>query len=391
VGEPTSNSPAAALSSHAVAPPEPSTILHGVRWSEAFPVVTALAALRVAAQWRMLLLGWLTLWIVQGGWHAIDRWAARTQPCGVDLAVYQTLRDLSPTTARLAHRAGEVAPASAVALALADGPPVRPWTWLLQPLYRIVRGWEAASWASAHAAAAWALVVWAVLGGALARIAALRLTYGESLGLRAALRHARSHWVSSAGAAAAIYLLSAALLGSLAVAGAATRSSLGLLVVGACWGACLALAAALTLVAGGLVAGGPLLWAATAVERTDALDALSRTYAYLYQRPVRWLAYVATAAAAGWCAHFALRTLTWGVAALAQYGAALGAGPGFPSEVSTPGRLGAAALRGWLGAWQTLPEAFALAYLAASGVAIYLLLRQSVDAVDLQEASVDEV
>jgi hypothetical protein len=42
----------------------------------------------------------------------------------------------------------------------------------------------------------------------------------------------------------------------------------------------------------GALAGWPLMWATVSVEGTDAFDALSRSYAYTYQRPLRLLWYV---------------------------------------------------------------------------------------------------
>ncbi len=46
----------------------------------------------------------------------------------------------------------------------------------------------------------------------------------------------------------------------------------------------------------GALVGWPLMWATVAVEGTDAFDALSRSYAYTYQRPLRLLWYVVLAA-----------------------------------------------------------------------------------------------
>ena len=42
----------------------------------------------------------------------------------------------------------------------------------------------------------------------------------------------------------------------------------------------------------GALVGWPLMWATVSVEGTDAFDALSRSYAYTYQRPLRLLWYV---------------------------------------------------------------------------------------------------
>ena len=41
----------------------------------------------------------------------------------------------------------------------------------------------------------------------------------------------------------------------------------------------------------GLAAGWPLMWPTISSEGTDAFDALSRSYAYVYQRPLAYLLY----------------------------------------------------------------------------------------------------
>ena len=51
----------------------------------------------------------------------------------------------------------------------------------------------------------------------------------------------------------------------------------------------------------GLAFGWPLMWATISTEGTDSFDALSRSYAYVFQRPLRYLFYVVVRAySAGW-------------------------------------------------------------------------------------------
>ena len=66
----------------------------------------------------------------------------------------------------------------------------------------------------------------------------------------------------------------------------------GIVVAGAVWGrrVCypVCVMAVLSL---GMLAGWPLMWGAIAAEDSDAFDAISRSYAYTFQRPLHYLFY----------------------------------------------------------------------------------------------------
>src|SRR5207237_3910063 len=66
---------------------------------------------------------------------------------------------------------------------------------------------------------------------------------------------------------------------------------------------------------GGLIFGWPLMWPAISAERDgDPIDAFSRSYAYVYGKPLHYFFYVVVAAAFGalcWA-------VVWGAAVLVQ-------------------------------------------------------------------------
>ena len=84
------------------------------------------------------------------------------------------------------------------------------------------------------------------------------------------------------------------------------RANLGLLLGGIsgrwCWLAGLLMALLLL----GLLFGWPLMWGTISTEGTDSFDALSRSYAYLFQRPLHYLFY-ALVAAIGWLGWILVR------------------------------------------------------------------------------------
>ena len=139
--------------------------------------------------------------------------------------------------------------------------------------------------------AAWELVVWAFFGGAITRMAAVALARDEQLSWGQLTGYARSKW--SHYFSAPIFPLFGVLLATmpLAILGLLLRIEAGLLVGGILWFLVLLGGLFMAILAVGLYFGWPLMWATISVEGTDAFDALSRSYAYTYQRPLHYLFY----------------------------------------------------------------------------------------------------
>ena len=139
--------------------------------------------------------------------------------------------------------------------------------------------------------------MWGLFGGAIARIAALKFTRDEAPDLPGALRHAGSKWIVVQHGAAAGARRGPAVFGvQLAILGWIMRLDFLAMVAGFAWPFVLLLGLLMAILLIGALAGWPLMWATVGVEGTDAFDALSRSYAYTYQRPLRLLWYVLLAA-----------------------------------------------------------------------------------------------
>ena len=78
----------------------------------------------------------------------------------------------------------------------------------------------------------------------------------------------------------------------------------------------------------GLIFGWPLMWATISTEGTDSFDALSRTYAYVFQRPLRYLFYAVVAALLGWLGWLLVENFAAAVVWLALWAASWGSGAG---------------------------------------------------------------
>ncbi|MCL2743918.1 MAG: hypothetical protein FWE67_08705 [Planctomycetaceae bacterium] len=119
----------------------------------------------------------------------------------------------------------------------------------------------------------------------------------------------------------------------------------------------------------GLVAGFPLLISAVAVDGSDGFDAVSRMFSYLYQRPLHYIVYWLYAAILGvflylFVSLFAF--LTFHAGHLSSI---------FPSDF----------LGSWFWFLPLMPAAAMIAWFWTSSVAIYILLRRSVDATPFNE------
>ena len=85
----------------------------------------------------------------------------------------------------------------------------------------------------------------------------------------------------------------------LALFGLLLRTDIGLVIAGAFWFLPLLGGLFMAVLLVGLFFGFPLMWATISVEGTDAFDALSRSYAYTYQRPLLYALYSLVAGALG--------------------------------------------------------------------------------------------
>jgi hypothetical protein len=138
----------------------------------------------------------------------------------------------------------------------------------------------------------WELIVWGLIGGAITRIAALKFTRDEAPGPVAAISNVLAK-LPSYSLPPLIALGGAAVFAAqLAILGLLMNIALFAFLAGLAWPFVLLLGLLMAILLLGALIGWPLMWATISVEGTDAFDALSRSYAYAYQRPWRLLWYV---------------------------------------------------------------------------------------------------
>jgi uncharacterized membrane protein len=271
------------------------------------------------------------------------------------------------------------------------------------------------------------LMIWAMFGGALCRSAVLHAARDEHPPMREALRFACERWVSflfsplmamMAVLFCGLALIVGGLVGLIPAVGEVLVALFFVLAI------CVGVAAAFLMIGG--VAGLPLTFPTIAAEGSDAFDAVSRSFAYVYQRPWRtaWyyllsIGYAAIcllfvkffARLALWTGHFFVGVLmNRGEAALAEGADAGGAGK-LDAIWSGPGLFDNSTFWGafdgpplahftwfaqflmtcWIyGVWAVV-AALAVSLFYSSSTLIYLLLRRDVDATDIEDVYLDDL
>ncbi len=378
---------------------QPHGSLYEIRWNEVCPWLILVRALRVSLMARVLGLAFAGVLLTQGGWSAIGFIFPELSPGLVRL----TDQRMRPYLSNLDYpNPGEIRRTSRsrpIAMLAVSSPLVRGWSWLTQPFRRLLN--RDATWQRSLAlslSGLWTLVVWALFGGAIARIAAVYLTRGETLGPWVALKSALTKWGATAGAPLIVLVAAAALALPLAFDGLLMWNNFLAMFAGILWPVVLAWGLLLTLVLLGLCLGWPLMWATAAVERTDAFDGVSRSYAYVSQRPLHLIFYVLVAAGLGFLGNFLVQSIAYATVEVSEWTISLGLSSERTAELvessqadlSASADLGRRAILFWKGMLQTLVASYSVGYLWSASVAIYLLLRRHIDSTEMEEIAFEE-
>ncbi len=250
--------------------------------------------------------------------------------------------------------------------------------------------------------ALWSLAVWAAFGGAMTRIAALALARESRLGMFGGLRFGIAKWPAYF-FAPLVPLAGGILLGLLGlVFGLLMKSNFLALVMSIGWPLMLLASLGLTIVFLGLLFGWALMWPTVSTEGTDAFDAISRSYSYTFQRPLRYLFYGLVAALLGWLAAVVVFWVAKETVVLSDWAISWGAGsarvdelhavPIAPTTGESSWWLNSArhVLAFWTGGVWLIAVAFLYSYFWSAATAIYFLLRQDVDGTERDEVAVEE-
>ncbi len=411
-----------------------------IAWVEVFPWLSLLRAIRVALDIRKLLVAAVGLLLMAAGWWALagvfsgsnDEWLLdhreqyRAWPWEWS-GEGGWLMTLPLRRAAADHGLAENW--------LTRNPVFEAWETLSRPLRELFR-WDLTrtSFAFVLLAALWTVLVWTACGGIITRLAAVELSQDERCGLGAAARHVRARWTSYAWAPL-LPVVIALVVGLLwFLPGLVVRYDAGLVVGGIGWGLVLLAGLFLAALAVGLALGWPLMWATVSVEGTDAFDAISRSYSYVFQRPLHYAFYALVATilgVLGWLfvavfaaavVHLAAWTVSWGGgsarmrdvmaevttetrshgeevvkirtepwwAVLQANRLAEDASDDPQSGLSSLGRFGVELIGWWIRLVKLVAMGFTYSFFWTTATAVYLLLRYDADSTETDELFVEE-
>ncbi|NUQ63125.1 MAG: hypothetical protein HUU20_11665 [Pirellulales bacterium] len=394
--------------------------LRSVAWLELFPWLGIFRCFRLAIGFRMLLLGAAGMLLTVSGWALLGflfsgspEVAQQVEPYdGCPWLALTSLvpeRPLGPSLPPHLPEAGEsselVAPSQSYLLR--EPGPV--W-WLAEPIYGT---WEQlgrpardlfdarVSWTRLVfllLAVLWAIAVWAWFGGAITRVAAVRLAAEERVSWGDMVRYAGAKW--PAYFVAPLFPLVGVLLLTvpMGIVAILLRVGIGVFLLGLVWWLFLIAGLVMALLLLALLAGWPLMWATISAEGTDSFDALSRTYAYVYQRPLHYLFYIGVAFLLGVLGWLLVANFAAGAVHLTYWAAHWGAGTervfsaiaANQGDLGVVGEAGGVLIRFWVEGLKLLAAGFLASYFWIAFTAIYFLMRRQVDATEMDEVYLEE-
>jgi hypothetical protein len=242
----------------------------------------------------------------------------------------------------------------------------------------------------------WSIAIWAFFAGAITRIATVQLGRDERIDLRKAAAYATRQY--GWGFAAPLFPLFGVFLASLPliVLGLVMRADVGMIVAGVVWALALVGGLVMTILLLGLLAGWPLMWPTiSSEEHGDAFEAFSRSFSYVFQRPLQYLFYLLLAGLIGGLGWILVSHVSEAVIQLTYYGTSWGA-TNDRVELVAYGeytgvlRVGIGLVRLFNGLVRTIAMAFNFSFFFCALTAIYLVLRRDVDKTDFDEVFVED-
>ena len=259
----------------------------------------------------------------------------------------------------------------------------------------------------------WLLLLWAIFGGAISRIAAVHVARDEKPSVRQALRFSTGKLLSFLCAPLIPLMIVAGLVGVIATGGLLLYiPMLGPVAAALIFPLTLLVGVVITLVLVGTVGGMTLMYPTIAVEGSDSFDAISRSFSYVYARPWRAVWYALVAVVYGAVTFLFLRLLAFVLLAVVYLSESLllmkdsaamkrwetiWPAPRWDTliydlDYSTMGMgetVAAMLMTLWVYTVIGLLGAYVISFYFSSSTIIYYLLRQEVDATEMDEVDID--
>ena len=197
---------------------------------------------------------------------------------------------------------------------------------MVRPFRALFRsGWSTREYVYLVFGSLWSILVWSFVGCAITRVCVVRLTRDEWLGIDDAFEFALFKYKDCLGAILMPLVGVAVLCIPLGLLGLILGFDLGVFLVGLFWFVVLAGAMILTFLLVGLMFGWPLIVASISTEGQNSFDAVTRAFAYTFQRPLNYALYMFVAILFGGFCWLIVSTVTDSVVDLGYWATSWGA------------------------------------------------------------------
>lgn len=229
----------------------------------------------------------------------------------------------------------------------------------------------------------WTLLVWGMCGGVISRIAIVQLGRQERVGLVESVRFVCSRPAFFCAPLLPQIAFVVALIFGGGI-GLLMRLNIGVFLTALAWPLVLLLGLLCTIIFFGLLFGWPLMWGVISAEKNgDVFEASQRSYSYSFDRPLKYLFYIAIAFVFGCLCWWLVRWFVHGVVYFTDWSLAWGAGWERIHELKNSDK-GILSVGGWIisvcnALVLSVAAGFSYSYFWVAFSAIYLLLRRDVD------------
>ncbi len=368
--------------------------VRSVAWGEIFPWLMIFRALRLSISIPMLFLATLGTLLMPLGWWG----AGFVMPAGGRAVAAAAISD-PLAQAIVVPPKGEISsPTISVSWRVGDlfNPMLTAVACLVAPLRQLLRyeiGWS--EFCYYGLGGLWNLLVWGFFGGAITRIAVMRLGREEREGLLDACRFVRRRLLAFVGAP--LFALSGiAIVAALVTpVGWLMRWDVGVLLASLLWVLVLVGGLTFAIIVLGLLLGWPLMWGAlSAEEMGDVFEGTQRSYSYVFGRPLHYAFYMLITLVAGSIMYYvasAFAQLTvYGSCWAVSWGSGLEVWSGGGVEDSGPALLGMSMIASLNALVLSVAAAFRYSFLWCAAGAAYLLLRRDSDQIEFDNVYLED-
>lgn len=367
--------------------------LRSIAWLEVFPSLRLFSALRLALNFRALVLAAIAIAGTAAGWRVCGAiFADSANPL---LEAQISHNDIWPWDLPLPPPP-PVEELSSIDTWWRQSPLLMAWSEISRPFKQMFEAPSFVGFAYLLSCGLWSLLVWSFFGGAITRQAAVTIAREENQSWAKLAGFVRSRL--GAYFIAPLFPIGGTFLAAafLALLGLAMRSGLGVLATGVLWPLVLLGGFMMAFLLIGLFFGWPLMWGAISAEGTDSFGALSHSYSYVYQRPLRYLVYAVMAALIGVLGWFLVSLFATWILELTRWAVSWGSGTArvdavlAREDLGQLGNFGAGLVQFWNNCLKTVAFGFIFSYFWSATTVIYFLLRRLVDATEIDEVFLPE-